>query len=152
MLFGEECRCRDRSSRSSICGLKYQTTLYNLGQLLEVLEQAERQSATDFISLPISRKVVDRLVEGRIGGDGNSWIALKSRGGEHMNLNPRAIKSRIGCSGGAVEEEDRQVGQVGVGSIVEIDLGLRQKHLVCDSNHCVFSLQLSRWSINRPPS
>lgn len=43
-----------------------------------------------------------------------------------------------------MEDKDRQIGQVGVGSIVEVDLGLRQRHLFCDSNHCVFSLKLSR--------
>lgn len=75
------------------------------------------------------------LVERGIGRDGNAWVALKSCGGEDMNLDSGAIKSRIACRRRAMENKHWQMSQNRVSRVVETDLVLRQYQLVGDSDH-----------------
>lgn len=53
--------------------------------------------------------MVDGLVEGRVGRDGDARIALEACRGEDMDLYSRAVESGIRSRRWAVEDENREM-------------------------------------------
>lgn len=83
--------------------------------------------------------MVDGGIERRVGRDGDSGIGVKASGGEDVNLDARAVEGGIGGGGGAMEDVDGEIGQEGIGGVVESDLLLGHSKLLGDSNHCARS-------------
>lgn len=55
-----------------------------------------------------------------------------------VNLDSRAIECRIGSRGRAMENQDREMCQLRISRVVEVDLLLRKRRLLRDSNHREF--------------
>lgn len=49
------------------------------------------------------------MVEGRVWGDGDALVALKSRGGEDMDLDPRAVEGGISGRRSAMEDQHGEI-------------------------------------------
>lgn len=116
--------------------MKDQAALDNLREVAEILQQPKRDPSAYLVSLSVAREIIDRLIERRLRGDGDSRIALEACCSKDVYLDARAVERRIGRRRRAMEDKDGQVCQVSISCVVKSDLVLRQSQLVRDPNHC----------------